>query len=151
MKTKKRKASLVVEIAIGLAVLGVILSVILPRYTDSVPSAKKSADIAQISVIVTAIGNYRQDMKTYPPNLQALVTKNGDFGPWLASLPATDQWGNTTNINGIGGGTSPYCYAFTADGFAVWSLGENKANNSGGGGSVLPAQFSGDDDGILEK
>jgi len=151
MTMNNRKGSLFIEIAIAVAALGILLAVVMPKYADTVPTAKKSADMVQISAIASAVANYKLEKKQYPTNLQVLTKKSGDLGPWMPSLPAADTWGHTTTINGSEGGASPYCYAYTSNGFAVWSMGKDGKNNSGGGGSILPVKFSGDDYGILEK
>lgn len=144
-----RKGSLLVEIAIAAVALGILLATVMPKYIDAIPTAQKSADLAQISAIASAVATYRLEKGQYPANLQVLTQKSGDLGPWLPSLPATNKWGHTTTINGSGGDASPYCYTYTPDGFAVWSMGKDGKNDSGGEG--LPLKFSGDDYGILEK
>ncbi|MGL5513125.1 MAG: type II secretion system protein, partial [Sporomusa sp.] len=107
-----RTGSLLLEIAIAVAALGILLAVVMPKYADTVDTAKKSADMAQISAIATAVATYRFETKQYPTQLLDLTKKSGDLGPWLPALPATNKWGDTITINGSGGdATSPYCYA----------------------------------------
>lgn len=150
MKMKRHGFGLI-EFMICAALLAIFAALIMPKGEGTIESSKKSADQAQISAIASAISLYKYEIGSYPSNLQALTTSNGIYGPWRPSLPSTDMWGNTTGINGTGGGTSPYCYAYTSSGFAVWSIGENRVNNSGGGGSSLPTKFYGDDYGVIEN
>lgn len=104
---------------------------------------------AQIGSIAGAVSRYKFEIGTYPANLEALTTASGGYGPWLPSLPASDPWNNTSGGIDGSGGTSAYCYARTATGFAIWSIGKNHANNSGGSGSTLPTAFGGDDVGVF--
>lgn len=152
MKIKKRKAFISIDMAFCAAVVIIMALMVLPKVNDVIESTKRNTDMASISAIANVISQYKYEVGNYPPNLAVLVTKNGAYGPWLSNLPSSDIWGTTnTGINGTGGGNSPYCYAYTSNGFAVWSMGKNKTNNSGGGGTTLPTAFSGDDYGVLGK
>jgi type II secretory pathway pseudopilin PulG len=151
MHDTKRKGFSLVELILYTVAILVIIAIVIPRGDDTITASKKKSDYAQIVTISTAISQYKFEIGNYPPNQAALLTQNGVYGPWLVSLPTSDIWGTTNSgINGSGG-ASAYCYAYTANGFAVWSLGANKVNNSGGGGTTLPTAFSGDDYGVLEK
>jgi competence protein ComGC len=151
MHFTKRKGFGLVEIALYTIAILVIIAIVIPKNDDTITATKRKSDYAQVVTIATAISQYKYEIGNYPPNLAALLAKNGVYGPWLSSLPSADVWGTTNSgINGSGG-VSAYCYAYTANGFAVWSVGMNKVNNSGGGGTTLPAAFNGDDYGVIGK
>lgn len=151
MYFRKRSGFGLIELILYTAAILVIIAVVVPRSDDTVTATKKKSDYAQVVTISTAISQYKYEIGNYPPNLGALLVKNGVYGPWLSSLPSADIWGTTNSgINGSGG-ASPYCYAYTANGFAVWSIGANKVNNSGGGGTTLPTALTGDDYGVIGK
>ena len=145
---KKRKGFGTVDLAvwaIGITIFAGAGAFAVNTYMDS---GKTSTAKAQCASIATAVARYKFETGAYPINLNALTGTSGVYGPWLASLP-TDPWDNTnTGINGTGG-TSAYCYGFTSAGFAVWSVGKNHTNNSGGSGSTLPTAFSNDDVGVI--
>lgn len=148
---KKRKGYDLLSLIIWSACTIVLISMLLPESEDTVTGAKQKNDIVQVNSLAVAVRQYKSEMGDYPTSLNVLVNKNGDLGPWLAKMPTKDAWGTTNSgING-NGGVSPYCYAYTADGFAIWSLGKNKINNSGGGGTTLPTSFKNDDDGVFLK
>lgn len=148
---KKRKGFDLISLIIWSACTIVLISMLIPSSSDTLTGAKKKSDIAQINSLAVAVRQYKSEMGDYPTSLNVLANKSGDFGPWIPKMPTKDAWGTTnTGING-NGGISPYCYAYTADGFAIWSLGKNKTNDSGGGGTTLPASFKGDDDGVFLK
>lgn len=147
MKKRKGFGSLdLVLYGVGLIILigGGILG-----YSNFLDTAKIPAATTQTASIFSAVSRYKSEVGSYPTNLQALLVQNGSLGPWLSSLPSPDPWGIiNTGINGSGG-VSAYCYSRTSTGFAVWSLGKNGTNNSGGNGSVLPLAISGDDVGFI--
>lgn len=150
MKTKKRAGWVLSEIIMGVVILGIIATLAAAKAPDIIDDFRSAKAQSEVNSIAIAIQRYKTEVGSYPTNLGALTTKNGVFGPWL-KLPASDSWGSTTTINGTGGGSSPYCYAYTANGFAVWSLGKNKTNNSGGAGTTLPSAIGGDDIGLIEN
>ena len=90
------------------------------------------SDVAAISL---AVSQYHFEMEAWPANLAALATAQGQYGPWLDTDGMTDPWGQGYN------------YALSADNrtFAIWSNGENRANNSGD----APTTFSSDDIGLI--
>lgn len=147
----KRKGYDLVSLAIWAACIMIIIAVLSPKSDDTIDGTKQKNDIVQVNALASAVSQYKSEIGNYPPNLNVLTNKNGDLGPWLSKLPLKDSWGTTNSgINGTGG-VSPYCYSYTTNGFAVWSLGKNKANNSGGSGTKLPTAFNSDDYGIFLK
>ncbi|CVK21669.1 type II secretion system protein GspG [Sporomusa sphaeroides] len=144
--------------AVGLHIILAVAFLILVSSLPTLPVnklydfGKKGEAMADISRISGAISRYKSRTNEYPVNQQALLVSVGGYEPELTSLPERDPWGNTnTGVNGTGG-ISAYCYARTEKGFAVWSIGRDKQNNSGGSGSSLPnANFSGDDVGIISE
>lgn len=146
---QKRRGWAVIELsAIMIGILMVAAIALLPssKYFDFGKKAAAQADLVRLG---NAISQYKANNEKYPDNLQVLLVATGGNEAYLTSLPSADPWGVTSaGINGTGG-TSAYCYARTTQGYAVWSLGPNKANNSGGSGSTLPTSFGGDDVGFL--
>ena len=145
----KRKGISSGDLAIYIVMVSIILMAAWPSVTGYFDRGNRSKAIGDCTMIASALSTYHQQMGTYPPNLEALTGASPYGPPWLLRLPAADPWGTTNaGIDG-GGGTSAYAYAYTANGFAVWSLGKNNVNNSGGSGTALPAAFSGDDVGLF--
>lgn len=135
-------------VIVGIAVITGLAFLPAPKFMDAGKKAAAQGDMVKIG---GAISRYKAVTEAYPVNLQALTTSVNGYQPFLNSLPAADPWGTTNaGINGTGG-ASAYCYARTDKGFALWSLGQNKQNNSGGTGSSLPASFGGDDVGFLSE
>lgn len=148
---KKRKGFGTVDLAIWAVGLTIFAGAGVFAVNTYMDSGKTATAKAQCASIATAVSRYKFETGAYPVNLNALTGTSGVYGPWMGSLPTADPWDNTNaGINGTGGGTSAYCYSYnTSTGFAVWSVGKNHANNSGGSGTSLPTAFSNDDVGVI--
>ena len=137
-------------IAVMLVLLALSNLAILPsgKVLDIGKKVQAQGDMIKIG---SAISQFNAHKGRYPVNQQELTVSMNGNAPYLESLPAADPWGTTNaGINGTGG-ASAYCYARTTKGFALWSLGSNKTNNSGGSGSSLPGTFGSDDVGVLSQ
>ena len=139
-----------VELVFYMVCIGILLSIGLPRISDYLDKGNRTKTISEIALLSSSISAYRQQMGSYPANLGVLTTASAYSGiPWINQIPTSDPWETTSSgINGTGG-VSAYAYSRTTSGFAVWSLGKNKVNNSGGSGAVLPSSFGGDDIGFI--
>jgi general secretion pathway protein G len=87
-----------IELLIVLAILATLLVIAVPRYFSSLDNAKETALKQSLSVMRTAIDQYKGDVGKYPESLQELVTAK-----YLRSIPADpitgspDQWVITTS------------------------------------------------------
>ena len=91
-----------IELIVVLVILGLLASLVLPKYAQRQREARKSATVAQIGLIKDALELYMQDNQTYPStaqSLEALVTepttepKPRKWMGYLEQLPK-DGWGN---------------------------------------------------------
>lgn len=115
------------------------------KYFDFGKKVQAQGDQVKIG---SAISQFKAHKERYPNNLQELTTTLNGNAPYIEALPTTDPWGTTNaGINGTGG-ASAYCYARTTNEFAIWSLGSNQSNDSGGSGGSLPSGFNSDDVGF---
>lgn len=147
---KKRRGAFYFPIIILIVCIAAMSQGAVSNYLPVYNDAKNTQAYSDTKAIGMAIQEYRTQVKSLPPNLDALEKKSGVYGPWI-KLPEKDPWGTTNaGINGNGGSAKPYCYAFSATGFAVWSLGKDKVNNSGGSGNAPPSEISGDDQGFVD-
>lgn len=139
------------EIVIGIVFFAMLASIPMLPADKVLDFGKRDEALGDISRISSAVSRYKSRQGQYPVNLQALLVGAGGYEAELQSLPTQDPWGNTSaGVNGSGG-ASAYCYARTDKGFAVWSVGRDKKNNSGGSGTSLPAKFGGDDVGVVAE
>jgi type II secretory pathway pseudopilin PulG len=145
-----KKGISTLDLAMYIVCVAIIILAALPNASIYIDKGNRSKALGELSMLSTAISSYHKQMGVYPTNLSALTSASPYNGtPWILRLPSSDPWGTTnTGING-NGGTSAYAYSNTTAGFAVWSLGKNKTNNSGGSGTALPTSFGGDDVGIF--
>lgn len=132
----KRKGGLLGELMIYILVVMMIAAIGVMNPDIFRNDAENAAAQQTVASIAGAISQYKFEVGSYPNQLSDLTVKNSIYGPWMpaSALPALDPWDN------------PYQYSYSSFGFAVWSLGKNKTNDSGGG---VPSSFKGDDIGAL--
>jgi general secretion pathway protein G len=90
------------EILVVVAIIGILASIALPRFMDSQDNALKTATLANIKSMETALQMYKVDNFNYPSTEQGLAAlrakPSGDpaannwKGPYLDSEPK-DAWG----------------------------------------------------------
>ena len=116
--------AIIVALAVGAIIIG-------HTYLEHGRFNKARTDVASISA---AIKQYKFEMDSYPATLQTLVTKSGQYGPWIDSDSLTDPWG--------------HAYKFSVDEtnrrYGVWSCGKNGRDETGS----YNGSFAGDDIGV---
>lgn len=150
---RRRKGTSLPELSMVILVITILSSTLVSVYDDAMNGARYARADGEIATLGAAVARYRYDMNEYPSSIDLLATQSPiDGKTWITPqmLPANDPWGNRCGINGAAG-SGAYCYAYTVSGFAIWTMGANKANNSGGGAGSLPAAFSTDDKGVFGK
>ncbi len=82
-----KKGFTLVEILIVMAILGILLSIIIPNYSSSVKRAKEAVLKENLFIIRDAIDKFYLDKKKYPTDLEDLITnkylKEIPFDPFL--------------------------------------------------------------------
>lgn len=149
----RRKGTSLPELSMVILVIAILAATLVSVYDDAMNGARYARADGEIATLGAAVARYRYDMNEYPATIEILATNSPiDGKAWLTSqmVPSADPWGNRCGINGSGG-SAAYCYSFSPSGFALWTMGANKANNSGGGAGSLPAAFSNDDKGVFGK
>jgi len=90
------------EILIVVVIIGVLASVVLPRFAGQSDRARASAARAEIASFKTALEMFRQDVGRYPTNaegLEALVSRPAGADGWREmgyldqEAAPTDPWG----------------------------------------------------------
>ncbi|QDK37430.1 type II secretion system major pseudopilin GspG [Bdellovibrio sp. NC01] len=77
-----RKGMTLIEIMIVLAILGGIMTLLLPRLTGQMEKAKVKEARIQMSQIVNALSMYYTDCGKYPQSLEGLVTQDSQCNNW---------------------------------------------------------------------
>ncbi len=84
-----RKGFTLVEILIVMAIIGILLSIIIPNYSSSVKRAKEAVLKENLFIIRDAIDKFYLDKKKYPTSLEDLITnkylKKTPYDPFLKS------------------------------------------------------------------
>jgi general secretion pathway protein G len=98
-KSKNRKAVrcfTLMEMAVVMAIIATLATIVTPVYFNHVKKARAGAASAQINLLEQAIMDFRLDVGTLPPSLDALVKNPGDEkwnGPYLKRAVPKDPWG----------------------------------------------------------
>jgi general secretion pathway protein G len=112
------------ELLVVLVVLGLLVSIVGPRYFSQLGKSEAKAAQTQIASIVKALDMYRIDMGKYPTTEQGLTALSAApanephwHGPYLAKVVPPDPWGR------------PYIYKSPGDTgeFDLQSLGKDGA------------------------
>jgi general secretion pathway protein G len=107
LRGARRGAFTLVELLLVLVILGILASLVLPKFTGRTEQARMTAAQTQISTFGTALDAFEVDTGSYPrgqDGLNQLVAAPADVpnwrGPYLKSEIPADPWGR------------PYLYEF---------------------------------------
>lgn len=108
-----------IEVLLVVVIIGILAAIVIPRMGGRTKEAQVAAAKASIDGLSLAIDQYEVDNGTYPPSLQALLTKGSELnwkGPYLkkATIPL-DPWGKE------------YSYSAKDNGYEIRSAGPNGA------------------------
>ncbi len=82
-----------VELLVVMAIIGLLLSIVAPRYVGTLERSKETALKQDLVVMREAIANFHHDQNRYPENLEELVGKK-----YLRAIPVdpvtnrSDTW-----------------------------------------------------------
>lgn len=109
-----------IELMIVIVILGLLSSLVAPKFFGKVDKAKVKTTKAQIELLGAALDSYRLDNDRYPSTeegLEALRTKPQDadkwFGPYLPKPVPKDAWDRVYHYKSPGehGGYDLFSYA----------------------------------------
>ncbi|OQA29294.1 MAG: Type II secretion system protein G precursor [Verrucomicrobia bacterium ADurb.Bin345] len=87
-----------IEVLLVVVIIGILVGVAIPRLGGRVRQAQIAAAEADVNNVGMALRLYEVDNGTYPPSLQALLSKPGNApnwrGPYLEKGLPKDPWGN---------------------------------------------------------
>jgi general secretion pathway protein G len=110
---KKRKAFTLVELLVVIAIIGLLVSLVGPKFFGQVDKAKEQTVKAQLQMISSALDAFRLDTGRYPTNEEGLkilwqkeASIAGFTGMYLPKPLKNDPWGHSyiysnTNDNGF--------------------------------------------------
>ncbi|HBL98064.1 TPA: hypothetical protein DDZ86_00275 [Candidatus Dependentiae bacterium] len=114
-----------IEIAIGLLIIGLVIAMIIPQVTKQLAKAKRLKTETVLRGVKTAIESYRIDTATLPATVQDLITRPSD--PKVAA-----RWKEpylNDEIDLIDGWSNPIVYQRNAPGqrppYKLYSWGRN--------------------------
>lgn len=90
---REKKGFTLIELLVVMAIIGLLLTIVAPRYIGTLERSKETALKQDLSVMREAISNFHNDLNRYPQSLEELVQKR-----YLRSIPVdpvtdrSDTW-----------------------------------------------------------
>lgn len=119
----KKKGFTMIELLIVIVILGLLASLVAPKFFAQLGTAERGIAATQMSAFETALDTYRLDVGRYPESLKDLRTGNSSRwnGPYLPKAVPADPWGN------------PYIYSLSSDVLEPYILVSYGADGKEGG------------------
>jgi general secretion pathway protein G len=81
-----------IEVIAAIAIIGIILSISIPKFTSEVNKANDKWEEVNLQVLQGAVKQYKLDTRIYPASLDYLLVNPGTgipgwAGPYLESIP----------------------------------------------------------------
>ncbi|CAA6819882.1 MAG: General secretion pathway protein G [uncultured Sulfurovum sp.] len=126
-KNNFKKAFTIIELMVVITIIGILASLVAPKFMGKLESAKIKTTKAQLEMFSTALDSFNLDTGRYPTEsegLSVLWIRNKDIkgydGPYLPKAVDADAWGNA------------YVYKQTSDHHAFDILSYGKDGKEGG-------------------
>jgi len=98
---KKRKAFTLIELLVVIAIIGLLASLVGPKFFGQLKSAKDKTARAQMELFSSALDSFHLDVGRYPTTEEGLkilwarkAALKGFNGPYLPKKVEADPWGN---------------------------------------------------------
>jgi general secretion pathway protein G len=100
-KNSIREGFTIIELMVVITIIGILASLVAPRFMGHLESAKVKTTKAQLEMLSTALDSFNLDVGRYPTEsegLKVLWIKSKDIkgydGPYLPKPVEADAWGN---------------------------------------------------------
>lgn len=126
-RPNRRRGFTLIEVMLVLVILVVLASLAVMAYSNTQRKALRQATRVEIGVLEGRVEEYQLDVRSYPPDLQALVDAPPDLtnpnrwqGPYLKKGVPLDPW------------DQEYRYELdaTTGTFKIWSAGPDGVDNN---------------------
>ena len=126
MKNKsKRSAFTLIELLVVIVIIGLLASLVAPKFFGKLDDAKVKTAKAQVEMLSTSLDAFRLDTGRYPTTSEGLKVlwqkRNSEIrgfsGPYLPKPVKEDPWGYGYQYKGDSKEDNPYeLYSFGSDG-----------------------------------
>ncbi|MGB8952637.1 MAG: prepilin-type N-terminal cleavage/methylation domain-containing protein [Candidatus Aminicenantales bacterium] len=99
----KKRGFTLIEVLIVIAVIGILVSIVLPIFKESMQKARQKGTMYDIHSLAKSITLYLSDVGVAPTNPEGAITPGNQFLRDLApfhikAIPINDQWGNALRV-----------------------------------------------------
>ncbi|MDF1880903.1 type II secretion system major pseudopilin GspG [Sulfurimonas sp. MAG313] len=124
---KKRSAFTLIELLVVIVIIGLLASLVAPKFFGKLDDAKVKTAKAQVEMLSTSLDAFRLDTGRYPSTSEglAILWKKRDSnirgfnGPYLPKAVKEDPWGTPYDYKGESKNDNPYeLLSFGANGTA---------------------------------
>jgi len=93
---RKNNGFTMIELLIVMIILGLLASLVAPKFFSKLSTAERSTASAQMQMFETSLDTFRLDLGKYPEKLDDLRKSTGSRwdGPYLPKDVPLDPWGN---------------------------------------------------------
>lgn len=129
----KRSAFTLIELLVVIVIIGLLASLVAPKFFGKLETAKGKTAVAQMQMLSTALDSFKLDTNRYPTTEEGLAilwatstSIDGATSPYLPKPVDKDPYGFAYQYKVPGSDNHPYdLYTFGADG-QEGGEGENK-------------------------
>ncbi|MDD3597315.1 MAG: type II secretion system major pseudopilin GspG [Sulfuricurvum sp.] len=111
----KRSGFTLIELLVVIVIIGLLASLVAPKFFGKLETAKGKTAIAQIQMLSTALDSFKLDTNRYPTTEEGLailwansVSVDGASGPYLPKPVEKDPWGFPYQYKAPGSDNHPY-------------------------------------------
>ena len=120
---KQRNAFTLIELLVVIVIIGLLASLVAPKFFGKLETAKGKTAIAQMQMLSTALDSFKLDTNRYPTTEEGLAilwspspSAEGAVGPYLPKPVDKDPWGFAYQYKNPGNDNHPYdLFSFGAD------------------------------------
>jgi type II secretion system protein G len=107
---RKEEGFTLIELLIVVAIIGIIAAIAIPNLLNAIDRGKQKRTMADLRSIGTSIEAYAVDNNVYPTAADAATLAGAITPVYIKSMPQTDGWSNTLQVDSTSSAYTIYSY-----------------------------------------